>query len=215
MTDHPVTRWEKADHSGYGKRFAELVADGTDVDGEARLADVLVPRGATVLDAGSGMGRVADGLVRRGHDVTAVEKDAGLVEQSRSTFPDVAVVQSDLLGLSPAFLESQGRPSSYDLVVVVGNVMVLLAEDTERQVLETLAGLLKPDGRMLVGFRMAGGPQNARTYPADAFVADAEAAGLVVDARFESYELRSGVDEDYAVWILSARTRPAGPGSTA
>ena len=161
------------------------------------------------------MGRVADGLVRRGHDVTAVEKDGGLVEQSRSTFPEVKVVQSDMLGLSPALLEWQGRPSSYDLVVVVGNVMVLLAEDTEAQVLETLRGLLKPGARMLVGFRMVGGPQNCSTYPADVFVADAETAGLVVDARFDSYELRTDLDDDYAVWILSARTRPATPGSTA
>lgn len=215
MSEHPVTRWEQADHSGYGRLFAQLVADGSDVDGEARLADVLVPRGATVLDAGSGMGRVADGLVRRGHRVTAVEKDPGMVAQSRSTFPEVEVVQSDLLGLSPAFLEAQGRPSSYDLVVVVGNVMVLLADGTERRVLETLGRLLKPTGRMLVGFRMVGGPQNASTYPADAFVADAEAAGLVVDARFDSYQLRTGVDADYGVWVLSARTRPAAPGSTA
>ena len=215
MNDHPVTRWEQADHSGYARHFAQLVADGTDVDGEARLADVLAPRGATVLDAGSGMGRVADGLVRRGHRVTAVEKDPGLVAQSRSTFPGVDVVESDLLGLTPALLEAEGRPSSYDLVVVVGNVMVLLADGTERQVLETLGRLLKPAGRMLVGFRMVGGPQNANTYPADAFVADVEAAGLVVDARFDSYELRTGVDADYGVWVLSARTRPAAPGSTA
>jgi SAM-dependent methyltransferase len=215
VNDHPVTRWEQADHSGYGKRFAQLVADGADLDGEARLADVLVPRGATVLDAGSGMGRVADGLVRRGHRVTAVEKDPGLVAQSRSTFPGVAVVESDLLGLTAALLAAEGHPTSYDLVVVVGNVMVLLADGTERQILETLGRLLKPAGRMLVGFRMVDGPQNARTYPADAFVADAEAAGLVVDARFDSYELRTGVDADYGVWVLSARTRPAAPGSTA
>jgi SAM-dependent methyltransferase len=215
VNDHPVTRWEQADHSGYGKRFAQLVADGADLDGEARLADVLVPRGATVLDAGSGMGRVADGLVRRGHRVTAVEKDPGLVAQSRSTFPGVAVVESDLLGLTAALLAAEGHPTSYDLVVVVGNVMVLLADGTERQVLETLGRLLKPAGRMLVGFRMVDGPQNARTYPADAFVADAEAGGLVVDARFDSYELRTGVDADYGVWVLSARTRPAAPGSTA
>jgi SAM-dependent methyltransferase len=215
VNDHPVTRWEQADHSGYGRRFAQLLAEGADVDGEARLADVLVPRGATVLDAGSGMGRVADGLVRRGHRVTAIEKDSGLVAQSRSTFPAVAVVESDLLGLTPALLAAEGRPTSYDLVVVVGNVMVLLADGTQRQVLETLGRLLKPAGRMLVGFRMVGGPQNASTYPADAFAADAEAAGLVVDARFDSYELRTGVDADYGVWVLSARTRPAAPGSTA
>jgi SAM-dependent methyltransferase len=215
VTDIPVTRWEQADHSGYGRHFAQLVADGVDVDGEARLADALAPRGARILDAGSGMGRVSAGVVRRGHLVTAVEKDPGLVAQSRSTFPEVEVVESDILGLSPAWLEARGRPSSYDLVVAVGNVMVLLAEDTERRVLETLAGLLAPEGRMLLGFRLVGGPQNAKAYPAEDFVADAEAAGLRVDARFDGYDLRTGVDDSYAVWVLSVRTRPAARGSTA
>jgi SAM-dependent methyltransferase len=204
----PPTRWELADHSGYGVHFARLLVDGEDIDGEARLADVLAPRGATVLDAGSGMGRVADGLVRRGHQVTAVEKDQALIAQSRKTFPEVTVVESDILGLTPGLLEGQGRPSSYDLVVVVGNVMVLLAEGTERRALETLAALLAPDGRMLVGFRMVGGPQNAHTYPAAAFVADLEAAGLSVQHRFDSYSLSPTDDEDYAVWVLSARTLP-------
>jgi SAM-dependent methyltransferase len=217
MTDEsPVTRWELADHSGYGRRFARLLADGEDIDGEARLADVLAPRGARILDAGSGMGRVAAGLVRRGHDVTAVEKDPGLVAQSRATFPEVTVVESDLLGLTPALLETAGRPSSYDLVVVVGNVMVLLAEGTERRALETLAALLAPRGRMLVGFRMVGGPQNAHTYPAAEFVADLAAAGLTVQHRFDGYDLAETLDEDYAVWVLrlSARTRPGAPAPT-
>ncbi len=196
----PPTRWELADHSGYGLRFAKLLTDGEDIDGEARLADVLTPRGATILDAGSGMG--AAGLVRRGHQVTAVEKDRGLIAQSRQTFPEVTVVESDILGLTPALLEAAGRPSSYDLVVVVGNVMVLLAEGTERRALKTLAALLAPDGRMLVGFRMVDGPQNAHTYPATEFVADLEAAGLTVQHRFDAYDLQPTDDQDYAVWVL-------------
>ncbi|MEP6816424.1 MAG: methyltransferase domain-containing protein [Marmoricola sp.] len=200
----PPTRWEQADHSGYGLRFAKLVSDGEDIDGEARLADVLAPRGATMLDAGSGMGRVAAGLVRRGHQVTGVEKDPALVAQSHQTFPDVSVVESDILGLTPALLESRGRPSSYDLVVMVGNVMVLLAEGTERRALETLAALLAPGGRILVGFRMVGGPQNARVYPAAEFVRDVGAAGLTVQHRFGGYDLGTS-DDDYAVWVL-ART---------
>lgn len=198
---HPATRWETADHSGYGRRFAQLVADGEDVDGEARLADVLAPRHARVLDAGSGMGRVADGLVRRGHDVTGVEKDAALVAQSRSTYPGLAVVDSDLLGLTPELLAERGRPTSYDLVVVVGNVMVLLAPDTERAVLARLADVLAPEGRMLLGFRMVGGPGNAHTYPADDFVGDIAAVGLVVEHRFSGYDL-TDTDPDYAVWVL-------------
>ena len=42
----PPTRWELAgeDNRGYGEHFAQRVADGTDIDGEARLADALAPR---------------------------------------------------------------------------------------------------------------------------------------------------------------------------
>ncbi len=62
----PPTRWALAGSpaQGYGEHFARLVADGEDIDGEARLADALAPRGARILDVGSGMGRVADALRR-------------------------------------------------------------------------------------------------------------------------------------------------------
>ena len=77
-----VTRWESMPgERGYGARFARLVADGADVDGEARLADVLAPRGARILDAGCGMGRVGAALRRRGHDAYGVDLDAALLEQ--------------------------------------------------------------------------------------------------------------------------------------
>jgi len=69
---------------------------------------VLAPRGARILDAGSGMGRVAAALATRGHDLTAVEKDPDLIARSRARFPDVAVVESDILGLSP---RSSRRPA--------------------------------------------------------------------------------------------------------
>ncbi len=49
------------------------------------------------------------------------------------------VVEADILELTPAFLDEQGRPSSYDVIVVVGNVMVYLAEGTETRALRTLA----------------------------------------------------------------------------
>ena len=200
--DFPATRWESDDHSDFGRRFAGLVEDGTDLDGEARLVDVLAPRGARVLDAGSGMGRVCEALLRRGHQVTGVEKDPALVAQSRATYPEVVVVESDLLGVTPDLLAAHGRPTAYDLVVVVGNVMVLLAPDTERAVLTRLAAMLAPAGRMLVGFLMVGGPGNAHTYPEADFRADADAAGLVVQHRFGGYHLATD-DPDFAVFVLA------------
>lgn len=203
-TDLPPTRWAQAGRltAYYGRTFAELVASGGDVEGEARLADALVPRGARILDVGSGMGRVAAALAARGHDVVAVEPDDALVEQSRRTYPEVEVVHADVLGLTRTELAAHGRPDEFDLVVCVGNVLVFLAEGTERQVLAHLASLLAPGGRVLAGFHLSGGPAIARDYAVEEFVADVESAGLRVDLRAGSYELHPP-SEEYAVWLLS------------
>ena len=198
MTDPlPPTRWALAgaDNRGYGQHFATLLRDGADVAGEARLADALVPRNARILDVGSGMGRIAAALTARGHDVVATEPDPALREQSQATYADVPVLPHEALAL-PAL-------DPFDLIVVVGNVLIFLAEDTERAVLAHLRSLLAPGGRILAGFHLSGIKSGSRTYPAEEFVADATAAGLVVDSRFGSYELHAP-NEDYAVWVLSA-----------
>jgi SAM-dependent methyltransferase len=194
----PPTRWELVGEGnrGYGQHFAESVARGVDIEGEARLADALVPREARILDIGSGMGRVAAALQSRGHRVVATEPDAALRAQSRATYPDLEVLPHEALALDPDAL------GTFDLVVVVGNVMVYLGEDTERRVLERVRDLLAPTGRALVGFHLTALKAGSRTYPADEFVADATASGLRVVHRFGSYELHEPVD-DYAVWVLA------------
>jgi SAM-dependent methyltransferase len=196
---HRPTRWELAGEGtrGYGEKFGRLVAAGEDVDGEARLADVLVGRGARILDVGSGMGRVAAALQARGHDVTAVEPDAALVAQSRRTYPELAVLHADVLDADPAALGG-----GFDLAVLVGNVMVFLAEGTEREVLRRVHGLLAPGGRVLVGFHPVAGPATARDYSPEEFAADASAGGLRVDLLAGSYELHPP-SPSYAVWVLS------------
>lgn len=192
------TRWELAgeDNRGYGRHFAELVEQGADVAGEARLADALVPRGARVIDIGSGMGRIAAALVDRGHEVVATEPDAALRAQSRATYADLEVLPHDALALDPA------EVGTFDLAVLVGNVMVFLAEGTERAVLARVRDLLAPSGRALVGFHLQAVKAGSRTYPAEEFAADVESAGLRVVHRFGSYELHEPVD-DYAVWVLA------------
>lgn len=193
----PPTRWELAgaDNRGYGQTFAQRVAAGADVDGEARLVDALAPRGARILDIGSGMGRVSAALRSRGHDVVATEPDAALRAQSATTYPDLEVLPHQVLELDPT------RLGLFDLVVVVGNVMVYLGEGTERAVLRRIRDLLAPAGRAVVGFHLTAVKAGSRTYPPDEFVADAASAGLRVVHRFGSYELHEPVD-DYAVWVL-------------
>lgn len=206
----PPTRWELGGsaNDGYGRTFAELVSNGEDVDGEARLADTLLPRGARVLDVGSGMGRVAAALRGRHHDVVAVEPDPRLAAQSRRTYPEVDVLEMDVRALTKDELTRRGRPTEFDLAVLVGNVMVFLAEGTERPVLEHVRGFLAPGGRVLVGFHVHSGPHTARRYAREDFVADAEASGLRVDLHAGSYELHPP-GGDYGVWVLSREDDPA------
>lgn len=193
----PPTRWQLAGerNRGYGETFAERVAEGADVDGEARLADALAPRGARILDIGSGMGRVSAALAARGHEVVATEPDPALRAQSRATYADLDVLPHEALDLDPV------EVGEFDLVLVVGNVMIYVGEDTERDVLGRVRDLLAPAGRVLVGFHLTAVKAGSRTYPPEEFAADATAAGLRVVHRFGSYELHPPVD-DYAVWVL-------------
>ncbi|TIC88479.1 class I SAM-dependent methyltransferase [Nocardioides sp. GY 10113] len=207
MSEHdtlPPTRWALGGpkNAGYGRRFAELIDEGADVHGEARLADALVPRGARILDAGSGMGRVGGYLRAQGHRVLGAEPDPALVEQSRRTYPDLPVLPLQILELDPAALAAAGAPTEFDLAVAVGNVLPFVAEDTEVAVLTRLRSLLAPGGRVLVGFHLQGGPESARRYRPEEFVADAADAGLAVHHRFGGYDLRPA-DEEYVVWLLA------------
>src|SRR5215218_132948 len=198
----PVTRWELGDNGEFAAHFSKLVESGADIEGEARLADAMLPRGATVLDAGAGFGRIGAALQARGHGVVAAEKDPDLVAMGARLYADLPMVQTDILALAPELLADAGHPTAYDLVVLVGNVIVLLAPDTERRALATLGALLADGGRILVGFHPVHTVGNARDYPVPEFVADCEAVGLRVQHHFGSYEL-APPSEQYVVAVLT------------
>jgi len=207
----PPTRWsaEAASDTRYLERFSTCIETGVDIDGEARLADALVKPGARILDAGSGMGRVGIALLRRGHDVLAAEPDPTLVAESQRRWPELPVLTKDILQLDPA---AQG---SFDLILLVGNVLILIAEGTEVRVLTTLRRLLAPGGRILVGFHAAGGPPHGRQgYSWDEFSADVATAGLRAQHHFGGYSLEpagtrsagvpDGAEGEFCVAILAA-----------
>jgi len=54
----PPTRWEQTVTGErwdfYVEKFERHVADGDDLDGEARFLDAMAPRGAQILDGGAG-----------------------------------------------------------------------------------------------------------------------------------------------------------------
>lgn len=191
------TRWEartQADpeHSHwYVERFRRMARDGADLAGEARLVDAMVPRAARILDAGCGPGRVGGELARRGHVVVGVDVDPVLIEAALEDHPGPRWLVGDL-----AELDLAGE--TFDVVVCAGNVMTFLAPRTEVEVLRRFAAHLAPGGRAVVGFGAG------RGYAFETFFADVAAAGLRVEAKFSTWDLRP-FDEgsDFLVAILA------------
>lgn len=204
MAEIPVNRWIQEGgeaQTRYLERFLKLIDSGEDIDGEARLADAISPRGAQILDAGAGFGRVAAYLAGAGHEVVACEPDPVLVARGRELYPGLRFLEKDILALEPG-------DGSFDTIVLVGNVLVFAAANTQRQLLDSLRSLLRPEGRILVGFHLNQGPALNYPYPIADFEADVAAVGLQIQSRFSSYQLDPS-SEDYLVAIL----RLAGQGN--
>ncbi|MDP9823050.1 class I SAM-dependent methyltransferase [Nocardioides massiliensis] len=175
----------------YVERFRNLAAEGADLEGEARLVDAMAPREARILDAGCGPGRLAGALHRRGHDVVGVDVDPVLIEAAAVDHPGPAYHVMDL-----ADLDLQGEP--FDLIVSAGNVMVFLAPGTERTVVQRLRNHVRPGGRVVLGFR-----REPDTYSYTDLDADAQAAGLMLEHRFGTWDLDPFTDaSDFAISVF-------------
>lgn len=191
-----VPRWfsdTKDGHSQwYVQRFRSMAADGDDLAGEARLVDALVPPRSRVLDAGCGPGRVGAELHERGHSVVGVDVDPVLIAAAEDDHPGPTWLVADLAELDLA-------DERFDAAVIAGNVMVFVAPGSEGDVIARVAAHLRPDGVLVVGFR------RESAYPFAAFDADLAAAGLQVEQRFATWDLRPFTDDaDFAVTIARA-----------
>ncbi|WP_080128213.1 MULTISPECIES: bifunctional 2-polyprenyl-6-hydroxyphenol methylase/3-demethylubiquinol 3-O-methyltransferase UbiG [unclassified Actinoplanes] len=154
-----------------------MAAQGADLAGEARLVDTLVPRGARILDAGCGPGRVGGFLASLGHDVTGVDLDPELIEAAIADHPGPQWLVGDL-----SELKLPGVP--FDAIVCAGNVMTFAAPDTRVEIIRRFGEHLAPSGRVAVGFGAG------RGYPFDEFLADVTTAGLAADLLLSTWDLR-------------------------
>lgn len=201
-----MTRWSDATRGGgntgrdYAARFDALAASGADVHGEAAFCASLVPAGARVLDAGCGTGRVAVRLAELGFDCAGVDVDAAMLDVARERAPHLRWVESDLATVTLA--DVGGSP--YDVVVMAGNVVPLVAEGSEPDVVARVAGLLAPGGLLVAGF----GLDRAHLPPAAGLVAPSDydawcaAAGLSLVDRFATWDREAyGDGAGYAVSV--------------
>jgi SAM-dependent methyltransferase len=199
-----VTRWREisAGRSGadYAAHFDQLAARGSDVHGEADFVTSLVPAAARVLDAGCGTGRVALRLAELGYACVGVDLDPSMLAVARQRGPALPWYESDLAALE------LGDEPPFDLIVAAGNVMPLLAVGTGPAVVRSLAGVLKPGGRLVAGFGLDPAHLPIPDAPVDLNGYDAwcQAAGLSIEARYASWDREPYAGGGYAVSVHRA-----------
>jgi 2-polyprenyl-3-methyl-5-hydroxy-6-metoxy-1,4-benzoquinol methylase len=183
---------ENPEHSrSYIQRFRDLAARGEDLAGEARLIDAMVPRGARILDAGCGTGRVGGHLAAAGHDVVGVDLDPELIAEARALHPGVTWLVGDLSELDV--------PGPFDVVVCAGNVMTFVAPSTRGAILTRFRERLGDGGRVVVGFGAG------RGYEHEEFLSDAKEAGLMAGLLLSTWELHPWTPgSDFLVAVLTA-----------
>jgi SAM-dependent methyltransferase len=172
---------------------------GIAAHGEADFVTSLDPRPSTVLDAGCGTGRLARELSRRGVDVVGVDLDRDMLDHAARKAPEQTWVHGDLA------TADLGR--TFDAVVMAGNVMVFCRPDDRPRIVANLARHVAPGGALVAGNAVetaAGG------FDPDDFDRDAQAAGLVAEARFSTWE-RDPDDQGRYVVTVHRRPEPADP----
>jgi 2-polyprenyl-3-methyl-5-hydroxy-6-metoxy-1,4-benzoquinol methylase len=192
-----ITREDPEHSHRYAQRFRDMAAAGDDLAGEARLVDAMVGRGARILDAGCGPGRVGSILAVAGHDVVGVDVDPVLIEVACNDHPGPRWLVGDLAELD---LAAHGITDPFDVIVCAGNVVTFLAPSTRIQVLQRMAAHLADDGRIVVGFG------SGRGYGFDEFFRHVDGVGLTVDAAFSSWDLRPFADD--AGFVVAVLSRP-------
>jgi SAM-dependent methyltransferase len=181
----------------YIERFRAMARAGDDLAGEARFVDAMAPRGARILDAGCGPGRLGGYLAKAGHDVVGVDVDPALIEAAEQDYPGPRWLVGDLAELD---LPARGFAEPFDVIVSAGNVMTFLAPSTRVQVLSRLRAHVAGDGRAAIGFGAY------REYEFADFLNDAADAGFAPDLLLSTWDMRPFTDDsDFLVALL----RPA------
>jgi SAM-dependent methyltransferase len=184
------TRWSTiGGPSGdeYAQRFADLARTGKDMHGEARFCAARIPPGARVLDAGCGTGRVGIRLAELGFDVVGVDLEESMLAVARRTAPQVPWHRADIARLTPADLDGS---SDFDLVVMAGNVVPLLAAGTLSRTVSSVAALLRPGGLVVAGFGLdvAHLPPRCPVTPLEEYDGACRLAGLTVRERYATWD---------------------------
>ena len=184
MDDARPTRWQELTGGRSGADYAARFARAGRV-GRRRARRGVVLRGPRAdpgpgsSTPGCGTGRVAIRLAALGFDVVGVDVDESMLDVAREQAPDATWLRGDLAALPDDLLDDR----SFDLVVLAGNVVPLLAPGTLPDAVRRLARTLAPGGLLVAGFGLDAAhlPRGCPVTPLEEYDAVVTVAGLEVD----------------------------------
>ena len=124
----------------------DLVSDPGDLP---FYLDLAASSGGKVLELAAGSGRVAVPLAAAGHDVTAVDNEAAMLDRARTSWTranqgngSLALIEHDLTTLNLS--------ARFDLVILALNSLLLLDHTAQERALKVMRAHLAPKGRAVV-----------------------------------------------------------------
>lgn len=173
--------------SGYERVAAEFVAARSKTIGVTRVRDWAraLPRGAAVIDLGCGPGLpITEVLVAERLEVYGVDAAPSFVEAFRRNLPDTPVV-------CEAVQDSKFFNRTFDAVLAWG-LMFLLSTEDQKRLIQRIADILVPGGRLLFTSPADIGRGNdvltgleTRSLGADEYRRQLAAAGLSVVREYD------------------------------
>ena len=154
--------------------------------GEATLCAALAPPGARVLDAGCGTGRVAIRLAEQGFQVAGLDVDDSMLAVAREQAPALTWLLGDLADTGSLLADED----PFDLVVLAGNVVPLVAEGALADVVRSVGAVLAPEGLLVAGFGLDAAhlPRGCPVTPLEEYDAALASHGLGVAERFATWD---------------------------
>ncbi len=170
---------------GYGEQADTLVDSYESVvfDDLYRPLMELLPKGGRALDIGTGTGRDAAALARRGFRVHAVEPTAELRAHGQRLHPDPNITWID--DSLPDLAQVHAGSERFDLILMTA-VWMHLDERERGHALPRITDLLAPGGRLFMTVRKGPVPAGRRMFeiPIDPLVSEAQSIGLVLLQRY-------------------------------
>ncbi|HUY06762.1 MAG TPA: class I SAM-dependent methyltransferase [Acidimicrobiales bacterium] len=175
------------DGRAYQARIEELIDQGIDIHGEAKL--ILSYSPTSILDAGCGTGRIAIELARHGVEVVGVDKDESMISEARRISPKLCWIEADLSSLD--------LDQIFDIVVLAGNVPLFCPEPDRSALIAHCAAHLVDNGLLIAGFQLN------RGYSVSEFDNACRVANLLLVERWATWNREPFLlGSDYVVSVL-------------